>query len=150
MSNNQAKRVDIVTLRMVKEKSTLYAGRKVSSPQAGYSLVKDFLENLDREALVVVALNSQNEPNNLSIASLGTLDSSPVHPREILKTAVISNASSILVAHNHPGNSMLPSPADQDATQRIGDACRTMGIDLLDHIIVGEGQYYSFKEHGLL
>src|SRR5690554_2859528 len=110
MSNKQAKRVDIVTLRMVKEKSTLYAGRKVSSPQAGYSMVKDFLENLDREALVVVTLNSSNEPNNLSIASLGTLDSSPVHPREILKTAVISNASSILLAHNHPGNSMQPSP----------------------------------------
>ncbi len=146
----QAKRVDIVSIKMVKEKSTLYNGRKINSPEAGYRLVKDFLETLDREAMVVVCLNSQNEPNNLTVASMGTLDSSPVHPREVLKTAVLSNASSILIAHNHPGNSMEPSNADRDVTVRIEEACRLMGITLLDHIIVGHDRWYSFKEAGLI
>lgn len=150
MKNKQAKRVDIVSIKMVKEKSVLYSDRKVGCPKDGYLLVRDFLEDLDREALVVVCLNSQNEPTNISIASLGTLDSSPVHPREVMKTAVLSNSSSIFVAHNHPGNSMEASKADKEVTETLGKACKIMGIHLIDHIIIGDNQYMSFKDRGLL
>lgn len=150
MKNNHAKRVDIVSLKMIKESSILYGNRRIGSPNEALEIFKDLLENSDREKLIVCCLNSKNEPTNISIVSIGSLNSSIVHPREVFKTAVISNAASILIAHNHPSGDTTPSKEDINITERIRQSGDIIGIKLLDHLIIGEGKYLSLKEEGYL
>lgn len=146
-----AKRIDIVRCKMVKESSVKYEKRVIASPFDGYMIVKDFLEDLDREQLMLLCLNTKNEPTNLSVISIGTLNSSLMHPREVFKIAILSNASKIMLAHNHPSGTSNPSLEDRLMTERIKDCGEMMGIELLDHIIVGDNTYYSFKEnHSIL
>lgn len=142
-----AKRIDIVRCKMVKESSVKYEKRVIASPFDGYMIVKDFLEDLDREQLMLLCLNTKNEPTNLSVISIGTLNSSLMHPREVFKIAILSNASKIMLAHNHPSGTSNPSLEDRLMTERIKDCGKMMGIELLDHIIVGDNTYYSFKEN---
>lgn len=97
-----AKRVDIVSIKMVKECSLLYKNRVVRSPEDGYNLLHQFLDNADRENFIAVCLNSKNIPVTISTCHIGSLNASIVHPREVIKTAILSNAASILVGHNHP------------------------------------------------
>lgn len=142
-----AKRIDIVRCKMVKESSVKYEKRVITSPFYGYIIVKDFLEDLDREQVMMLCLNSKNEPTNLSVISMGTVNSSLIHPREVFKIAILSNASKIMLAHNHPSGNPSPSHEDELMTKRIKDCGDMMGIQLLDHIIVGDNTYYSFKEN---
>lgn len=141
-----AKRVDIVTIQMVKEKSIKYAERRVASPESAYCLLKDIFNNADREMFVVLCLNAKNEPTHINICHVGTLNTSLVHPREVLKPAILSNARAIIVAHNHPSGDTTPSEEDKRVTELLREACTIMGIDLLDHLILGDNKYYSFKE----
>lgn len=143
-----AKRVDIVKIQMVKEKSLLYKDRKVQCPQNGVDLMKQFLGDVDREHFVVMCLDSKNQPTALNICHIGSLNSSIVHPREVFKTAILSNAASIMVGHNHPSGNPEPSEADINVTRRLEEAGELMGIKLLDHLIIGEDTYVSLKERG--
>ena len=147
-----AKRVDIVSIKMVREGSVLYKNRKVSSPNDAVELIRDFLEDVDREKFVVAYLNNKNEPTAIHTVSIGTLNSSLVHPREVMKAAILSNANAILLSHNHPsGWDVNPSDDDINITKRLVEAGKILGIEILDHIIIGEnGKYYSFKEEGRL
>lgn len=146
----QAKRVDIVQVKMVKERSVLYSARRIQSSSDADALVRQFLEELDREAMIVVALNAKSEPTYLQVISTGSLSSSIVHPREVFKVAILSNAYSILLAHNHPSGDTKPSQEDLNITKRIKEASDIMGVPLLDHLIIGDEGYYSFKENGEL
>lgn len=146
----QSKRVDIVKIKMVKERSVLYSARRVQSSSDADALVRQFLEELDREAMMVVALNTKSEPTCLQVISTGSLSSSIVHPREVFKVAILSNAYSILLAHNHPSGDTTPSQEDLNITKRIKNASEIMGIPILDHLIIGSNGYYSFKENGEL
>jgi len=141
------KRVNVVSIKLVKESSFLYEPRKITSPNDGVELVKRFLKDLDREEFLVVSLDTKNQPNSVNICSRGTVNASIVHPREVFKTAILSNASAILIAHNHPSG--LPEPSEEDIaiTKRLSQASEILGIKILDHIIIGEELYYSFKEH---
>lgn len=150
MKNNHAKRVDIVSLKMVRESSILYENRRISSPNEALEVFKTLLENSDREKLVVCCLNTKNEPTNLSIVSVGSLNSSVVHPREVFKTAVMSNAASIIVAHNHPSGDTTPSKEDINITERLKKSGEIIGVPLLDHLIVGNNTYLSLKEDGYI
>jgi DNA repair protein RadC len=145
-----AKRVDVVKLVMVRESSHLYANRKVASPQDAYHLLREFLVEADRERLVVVCLDTKNQPTSITTCSVGTLNSSLVHPREVYKTAILSNAASIIVAHNHPSQDPTPSKEDIAITNRLKDAGELLGIDLLDHVIVTDERYVSLKEKGYM
>jgi DNA repair protein RadC len=82
--------------------------------------------------------------------SRGTLDATLVHPREVFKAALLSNAASIILTHNHPSGDPTPSPDDHQLTRRLVDAGRLIGVEVLDHIIVGDGRYFSFREGGRL
>ena len=93
------KRVDIVSLRLVKEKSLMDKYRAIRSPEDAYQLFKQFLGELDREYFVVMALDVKNQPTAMNICHIGSLNASIVHPREVLKTAILSNAASILVLY---------------------------------------------------
>lgn len=96
-----AKRVDIVSLRLVKESSLLYKDRSIRSPEDAYNLFKQFLGELDREYFVVMCLDVKNQPTAINVCHIGSLNSSIVHPREVMKAAILSNSASILVLHNH-------------------------------------------------
>ena len=146
----QAKRVDIVQVKMVKERSVLYSARRIQSSSDADALVRQFLEELDREAMIVVALNAKSEPTCLQVISTGSISASIVHPREVFKVAILSNAYSILLAHNHPSGDTKPSQEDLNITKRIKEASDIMGVPLLDHLIIGDEGYYSFKENGEL
>ena len=144
----QSKRVDVISIRMVKESSFLYPNRKVSSPEDARDLFQKFLEDMDKEYFIVACLNTKNEVNSIEIVSVGSLNSSIVHPREVFKSAILSNAASIIVCHNHPSEHTTPSKEDLSITERLIEVGIIIGIPVIDHIILGGNQFYSFKERG--
>lgn len=142
-----AKRINVVSLKIVKEGSILYDVRRLSTPSEAAGLGKRFLEDLDREQVIVCCLDNKNQPVSINVVSVGILNSSLVHPREVFKTAILSNAASIILFHNHPSGDPEPSQEDINITTRIKDAGAILGIELLDHIIIGsEESFCSLKE----
>lgn len=146
-----SKRVDVISLRMIRETSVLYAPRRISSPDDAVSLVKAFLEDSDRECMIAVYLNIKNEPTAIHTVSIGTLSTSPLHPREVLKAALLSNAATFILAHNHPSGDPTPSTDDIEVTRRMTDAGRLLGIELIDHVIIGSDErFISLRQQGQL
>jgi DNA repair protein RadC len=121
----------------------------ISSPADVERLLRRRIANLDRENFVVVLLNTKNEVIETSTVSVGTLGASLVHPREVFKPAVRASAASVILAHNHPSGKVEPSREDREVTKRLGESAGILGIEVLDHVIVGDG-YFSMKEHGML
>ena len=151
VKNIPAKRVNVVSVKLVRESSVMYEPRYVNTPQDAARLVEEFLVYSDREKVVAICLDVKNQPTAISTISMGTLNSSLVHPREVFKTAILSNAAGFILAHNHPSGDLTPSKDDMTATKRLQEVGELMGIDLLDHIIVGDGKRYtSFREQGLM
>lgn len=150
ITKQPAKRVNIVRLKMVKEGSFLYKERRIKSPEAASTLLKQFLGEVDREYFIVLCLDTKNQPTAINVCHIGSLNASIVHPREVLKPAIISNAASIIVAHNHPSNDPTPSREDVEVTKRLVEAGKIIGIDVLDHLIVCEENFVSLKEKGYL
>lgn len=150
MNDRPAKRVDWVTIRLVKEKSVLYGRRKISTPKDAMELVNGFLEYCDREQLVVCSLDTKNQPTAMEVVSVGTVNSSLIHPREVFKTSILSNASSVIIFHNHPSGDPTPSEEDKNITRRLKEAGQILGIEVLDHIIVADDKFCSLKEKGFL
>ena len=148
--SNVTKRINIVSIKMVKESSFLYQTRQILSPKDAYEMIKEQLEGLDREQFIIACLNTKNEPTNISVVSLGTLNKAIVHPREVFKTAILSNAASIMAFHNHPSGNTEPSQQDIQLTNRLYEAGELLGIKLLDHLIIGDGTFTSLKEKGYL
>ena len=148
--SNVAKRINIVSIKMVKESSFLYQTRTISSPNDAYEMIREQLEGLDREQFMIACLNTKNEPTNISVVAAGTLNKAIVHPREVFKTAILSNAASIMAFHNHPSGETTPSQQDIQLTNRLYEAGELLGIKLLDHLIIGDGTFTSLKEKGYL
>lgn len=136
--SNVAKRINIVSIKMVKESSFLYQTRQILSPKDAYEMIKEQLEGLDREQFIIACLNTKNEPTNISVVSVGSLNKAIVHPREVFKTAILSNAASIMAFHNHPSGETTPSQQDIQLTNRLYEAGELIGIKLLDHLIIGD------------
>jgi DNA repair protein RadC len=122
----------------------------ISNPVSLTKWLQYEIGNRDQEYFIVVFLNVKNEIINYEIISKGTADSSLVHPRDVFKHAVKNNTNKIIVAHNHPSNNCNPSKADLVTTTRLVDSGKLLGINIIDHIIIGSSNYYSFKEHKLL
>ena len=150
-TNTHAKRVNIVSIKMIREGSILYNIRKVGSPSDAVILGRRFLEYADREKLIVCCMDTKNQPLCINVVSIGSLNSSIVHPREVFKVAILSNAASIIIFHNHPSGDTTPSSEDINVTNRLKEAGKLIGIDLIDHIIIGsKSSYCSLKEKGIL
>ena len=113
-------------------------------------MIYEQLEDLDREQFIIACLNTKNEPTNISIVSVGTLNKAIVHPREVFKTAILSNAANVIAFHNHPSGDTEPSQQDIQLTNRLYEAGELLGIKLLDHLIIGDGTFTSLKEKGYL
>jgi len=111
-------------------------------------LFKQYLDGADREHFVVMALDTKNQPTAIQTCHIGSLNSSMAHPREIMKVAILSNAASLILGHNHPSNDPSPSQEDVQVTKRIVKAGQLLGIDVLDHIIVCDDSFVSLKEKG--
>ena len=148
--SNVTKRINIVSIKMVKESSFLYQTRQILSPNDAYEMIKEQLEGLDREQFIIACLNTKNEPTNISVVSVGSLNKAIVHPREVFKTAILSNAASVMAFHNHPSGETTPSQQDIQLTNRLYEAGELLGIKLLDHLIIGDGTFTSLKEKGYL
>ena len=146
--SNVTKRINIVSIKMVKESSFLYQTRQILSPKDAYEMIKEQLEGLDREQFIIACLNTKNEPTNITVVSVGSLNKAIVHPREVFKTAILSNAASIMAFHNHPSGETTPSQQDIQLTKRLYEAGELLGIKLLDHLIIGDGTFTSLKEKG--
>jgi DNA repair protein RadC len=112
------------------------------------ALLKDELLKSDREKLLSLMLNTKNIVIGLDVVSIGNLNTSVAHPREIMKSAVLASAASIILAHNHPSGDPAPSREDHEMTERMSKACEILGIKLLDHIIIAEQGTYSFRNAG--
>ncbi len=146
-----AKRVGIVSLKLIKENSVLYETRTIRSPYDAYKLIKNFLIDSDREKFVVACLDTKNQPVNISVVSIGSVNSAIVHPREVFKVAMLSNASKIICFHNHPSGNLKCSKEDENITDRLKECGEILGIELVDHIIVGDNDtYFSFKENCMM
>lgn len=146
--------IQLYKLMMVKEKSVRYEleDRLISRPENAVNLINAIcnLNQCSEEYFYMICLNVKNRVIGVHLISKGTLDTTIVHPREIFKTAILNNASSIMLIHNHPSGNATPSTEDIKMTQRIQQSCEIIGIDLMDHLIVADDSYASFKELGLL
>lgn len=145
-----AKRINVVSIKMVRESSILYGTRRIEDPKDAVELSRRFLEDSDREQLLVFCLDVKNQPTAINIASVGSLNTSVVHPREVFKPAILSNSASIILAHNHPSGDATPSKEDISITERIRESGTILGIKLIDHIIIGDKSYCSLKEKGMI
>lgn len=117
--NESAKRVNIVSLKVIREASLLYKNRQIKSPQDSYDLIRTFIEDADRELFICMSLDTKNQPTNIQVCHMGSLNASLVHPREVMKMAILSNSASIIVFHNHPSGIKKPSTEDLEVTQRL-------------------------------
>jgi len=99
-----------------------------------------------REAFCVMLLDARHRTIGFHVVSIGTLNTSPVHPREVLRLAVVIGAAAMILAHNHPSGDCTPSSEDQRVTTRLTEAGQLVGIELLDHVVIGESRYYSFSD----
>ena len=121
----------------------------IRSPENAYELLKD-LRHETREVFRAVVLNSKNRVIRVATISIGTLNASIVHPREVFRAALAWNGAAIILGHNHPTGVSTPSQEDIAITKRLVKAGEIVGIQVLDHIIVGDGRFQSLKELGVL
>ncbi len=112
-------------------------------------LQKEF-RNCDREKFIAVHLNTKNQIISYEVVSVGSLNASIVHPREVFKGAILSNAASVIICHNHPSGDPNPSKEDTQLTNRLEEAGKILGIEILDHVIFAGSNFYSFKAKEVL
>ncbi|HIE9857633.1 TPA: JAB domain-containing protein [Klebsiella pneumoniae] len=125
-------------------------GVAFTSTQAARDWLKLKMAGLEREEFMVLYLNQQNQLIAHETLFAGSINSTEVHPREVVKRALFFNAAAVILAHNHPSGDTSPSKADKTITQRLVQALQLVDIRVPDHLIVGGTQILSFAEHGLL
>lgn len=143
MEQNKLK---VVSIRLVEE-PPIFSKRKIQNPEEAVEELRDFLQGYDREFFCVLNLKTKGQIINLNIVGMGTLDATLIHPREVFKSAILSNAASVILLHNHPSGCPEPSNADFAVTKRLAAAGQLLGIQVLDHVIVAEEGIYSFREN---
>jgi DNA repair protein RadC len=146
----------IVSLRVMHEflartlKETTTSSNVISSWAALLDYLQIKMANLNLEQFRTLFLNKQNSLIADEVMATGTVDQTPVYPREIVKKALYHGASAIILVHNHPSGNSKPSKNDLELTTKIVSACKTVGVMVHDHVIVGRNEYYSFKSNMLL
>lgn len=131
----------------------LFSDTPIGTPKDVFNMASDLLRDFDRESIVVFNLRADGRPASCHIAGVGTIDSCVAHPRELLKSTLLTNSSSIILAHNHPSGNVEPSREDILLTYRMSLVCELMQIKFLDHIIIGgcgRPQYCSMFDQGIL
>ena len=138
------------SVRKDSEDRPVVIGRELSRPSAAANAFMALLQDEPAEVFAILCLTTKHRVIAYHEVSRGTLDSTAAHPREVFKAALLANSAAIIAGHNHPSGDPTPSADDLDITRRLAAAGEVLGIQVLDHIVVGDGRYYSFKELGLL
>ena len=128
-------KLDQVAIRMVKERP-LYSETPIHTPKDAIRVLADALLDYDREVFAVVNFQTDMRPINFTIISMGCLDSSLVHPREVVKASILSNACGVILLHNHPSGTVIPSGDDLSVTKACAAALDIIGVKLSEHYIV--------------
>ncbi len=143
--------IPVYRIELVRERTIKVAERRsVHNSDHVVAILKDELLKADRERLICMLLNTKNFIIGMDVVSVGTLNQSCAHPRELFKAAILANAASIILVHNHPSGDPAPSQEDVQMTERMKKAGEILGIKLLDHVIIGELGNYSFANAGRL
>ena len=141
--------IPIYKVMLVRDASIKVEDRPVIlSGAEAYAILKDWFLDHDRDEFVILMLNNKNRVIGINSVSVGNLSASLVHPREVFKPLILHNAAAVILAHNHPSGDPAPSVQDRQITTRLKEIGEVMGIRVLDHIVVGEGRYYSFLDQG--
>ncbi|MCL6478526.1 MAG: DNA repair protein RadC [Peptococcaceae bacterium] len=122
----------------------------IKGPEDAALMVMEEMRHLDREHFCVLLLNTKHQVLARETISIGTLNSSLVHPRELFRAAIKRSASAVILVHNHPSGDPAPSREDREITQRLKHAGSIIGIEVLDHIIIGDNKFISFKDKGMI
>lgn len=122
----------------------------IRTPRDVADLLMQDMRYLDREHFKAVFLNVKNQVLDVVTVSVGTLNSSLVHPRELFKDAIKASSSGVILVHNHPSGDPTPSDNDKELTIRLCEAGKVLGISVLDHVVIGDSRYVSFRETGLI
>ncbi len=122
----------------------------IRDPQSVIAYLYTALRDQKKEIFKVIFLNKANQVIQEKDLFTGTVDETAVHPREVVKAALEYHATGLVLVHNHPSGRIQPSPEDRHMTQKIQTACETVNIKILDHLIVGDNHYFSFREHQLI
>ncbi len=122
----------------------------IKSPENAASLVMEEMRHLDREHFCALLLNTKNQVLVRETISIGTLNSSAIHPRELFKAAIRRSAAGVILVHNHPSGDPTPSCQDIEVTNRLIEAGNIIGIEVLDHLVIGDNRFTSFKAKGLI
>lgn len=143
--------LEVVSVRLVKD-APIMSEHPITSPETAVSTLGKYMSEFDREIVCVVNLKNDGTPINCSFVSTGCLSEAMAHPREIFKASILSNAASMILIHNHPSGNLFPSKHDTIITDRMVKNCEIMGINLIDHIIVGgdNSRYFSFREKDMI
>lgn len=153
MEKNENNVLEQVSIRLKRENG-LYSDNPIKTPVDAIKVIgQELLADLDREALCIVNLKSDGTPINFSVVSIGSINKSMVSTREVMKSAILSNAARAIIIHNHPSGNIKVSRDDIEATKKLLNAFKLMNIDLLDHVIVGAGEpvkYYSMREEDVI
>ncbi|MDU5080541.1 DNA repair protein RadC [uncultured Tissierella sp.] len=124
--------------------------KKITAPEEVSNLLMDEMKFLQKEEFRILILDTKNQITKVETISIGTLNASIVHPRDVFKSALLNSANAIILTHNHPSGDPTPSNEDINITNRLIDAGNLIGIKVLDHIIIGDNRYISFKEKNLI
>jgi DNA repair protein RadC len=122
----------------------------IKNPEAVCKVISSSIKEKAKEHFKLILLNSRNKKIGISTISIGTLTTSLVHPREVFKEALAHSAASVILAHNHPSGDPEPSEDDLKITRKLVESGRILGVEVIDHIIVGKNSFYSFREKGLI
>ena len=143
--------LDVVSVRLVRD-APIFSEQKITSPECAIAVVGEVLCEMDREVVCVINLKTDGTPINCNFASMGAINQAIIEPRELFKSAILSNAATMIMVHNHLGHGLEPSIEDVMITDRILKLSSLIGIPLIDHVIVGgeNTRYFSFKEKELL
>jgi DNA repair protein RadC len=125
-------------------------GRALTTPRDSAAILVPLLQHEPSEVFAILCLSTKRRVIAFHEVSRGSLDSTLVHPREVFKAAILANAGAIIICHSHPSGDPTPSPDDLHLTRQLAAAGTLLGIEVLDHIIVGDGRYVSFREIGHL
>jgi DNA repair protein RadC len=124
--------------------------RKIKSPADVYSLLYPKMREQKREKLVALLLDTKNQIIREETISIGSLNANIVHPREVFKAALMESSASVILSHNHPSGDPTPSREDIAVTEKLVEGGKMLGIEVLDHVIIGDGRYVSLKDEGLV
>ena len=138
-------RLRLVTVEQV---SAVAEGPTLSTPSEVRTELHRYFEFKDREHFVVLHLDGAHRVTTFEVVSVGILNATQVHPREVFKSAILANAAAIICAHNHPSGNLTPSAEDRRVFERLTAAGELLGIRLLDFVIVAGAEYWSAEEHG--